>query len=121
MNEQRAQQLIVLATFITIGSTSVAELKGIPPAKSLHPHRTIVGGFFAMLGCSIIAEIDPRTGAGLAALVAGGAFVRYGIPTINSYYGNKSEVSTTQRKQLPSKIVAGTNSTTQSVLKGLGF
>lgn len=89
MTEQRAQQLVVLAAFITIGSTSLAELKAIPQAKNLHPHRTLVGGFFAMLGCSIVAEVDPQTGAYLALLVAGGTFVRFGLPTIESYYGQK--------------------------------
>lgn len=92
MTEQRAQQIIVLAAFITIGSTSFAELKGIPKAATLHPHRTIVGGFFAMLGCSILAEFDPDTGMYLAVLVAGGTFIRFGLPTIESYYGTEKKV-----------------------------
>lgn len=92
MTESRAQQVIILATFITIGSTSLAEMKGIPQARTLHPHRTVIGGFFAMLGCSIIAEIDPRTGMYLAILVSGGTFVRFGLPTIESYYGTEKKV-----------------------------
>lgn len=89
MTEARAQQIIVLATFITIGSTSLAELKEIPQAKNLHPHRTVVGGFFAMLGCSILAEFDPDMGMYLAVLVAGGVFVKFGLPTIESYSETK--------------------------------
>jgi hypothetical protein len=87
MNEIRAQQIIVLATFITLASTSGAELKGIPKANKLHPSRTIVGGFFAMLGCSILAEVAPSAGAYLSILVAGTTFFSYGLPTIESYYG----------------------------------
>lgn len=86
MSEQRAQEIIVLAAFITIASTSLAELKGVPEAKTLHPQKTIVGGFFAMLGCSIIAELDPKTGMLLAVMVSGGVFIKYGLPTIESYY-----------------------------------
>jgi hypothetical protein len=89
MNEPRAQQIIVLCTFITIASTSGAELKGIKRAANLHPSRTIVGGFFAMLGCSILAEVAPQAGAYLAVLVSGVAFFNYGLPTIESYYEPK--------------------------------
>jgi hypothetical protein len=92
MNEPRAQQIIVLATLITIGSTSGAELKGIKKAANLHPSRTIVGGFFAMLGCSILAEFAPSAGAYLAILVSGVAFFTYGLPTIESYYEPKKQV-----------------------------
>lgn len=72
----------MLATFITIGSTSGAELRGIKKAANLHPSRTIVGGFFAMLGCSILAEFAPSAGAYLAILVSGVAFFTYGLPAI---------------------------------------
>ena len=89
MTEQRAQQLIVMMLFITVGSTSLAELKGIPQASKLHPHRTIVGGFFAMLGCSVLAEVNPDFGAYLAMLVAGTTFFKYGLPTIESYFGEE--------------------------------
>jgi len=92
MNEPRAQQIIVLATLITIGSTSGAELKGIKKAQNLHPSRTIVGGFFAMLGCSILAEFAPSAGAYLAILVSGVAFFTYGLPTIESYYEPQKKV-----------------------------
>jgi hypothetical protein len=84
MNEARAQQIIVLCTLVTLGSTSAAELKGIPKAVNLHPSRTLIGGFFAMLGCSILAEFAPSAGAYLAVLVSGTAFFAYGLPTIES-------------------------------------
>jgi len=92
MTEQRAQQIIVTATFVTIASTSLAELKAIPKAAGLKPSHTIVGAFFAMLGCSIIAELDPRTGAYLAIMVAGGVAINYGLPTLESYYEGEKEV-----------------------------
>jgi hypothetical protein len=98
MDEQRAQQIIVTATFVTIASTSLAELKGIPKAKNLKPAHTIVGGFFAMLGCSVIAEIDPRTGAYLAIMVSAGVAINYGLPTIESYYGNTSKPTRSRKK-----------------------
>jgi hypothetical protein len=97
MTEQRAQQIIITATFVTIASTSLAELKGIPKAKNLHPSHTIVGAFFAMLGCSIIAEVDARTGAYLAILVAGGVAVNYGLPTIESYYAQPKPTKKVKR------------------------
>lgn len=92
MTEQRAQEIIVLATLVTLASTSGAELKGISKAKNLHPSKTLVGGFFAMLGCSILAEVAPEAGAYLAVLVSGTAFFAYGLPTIESYYGPTKKV-----------------------------
>lgn len=84
MTEERAQEIIILSTFVTLASTSGAELKGIKKAKNLHPSRTIIGGFFAMLGCSVLAEVAPDAGAYLAILVAGAAFFAFGLPTIES-------------------------------------
>jgi hypothetical protein len=86
VTEQRAQEIIIICTFITLASTSGAELKGIKKAAKLHPQRTIVGGFFAMLLCSLLAEVAPEAGAYLAILVSGVAFFGYGLPTIESYY-----------------------------------
>lgn len=86
MSEEKAQQIVILATFITLVSTTSAEWKGIPKAKHLEAKRTIVGGFFAMLLCSILAEFSPSAGAYMAILVSGGAFFAYGLPTIESYY-----------------------------------
>lgn len=93
MTEARAQQIVVLCTLITIGSTSGAELKGIPKAKNLHPSRTLVGGFFAMLACSVLAEVAPEAGAYLAVLVSGTVFFSYGLPTIESYYEQPKKVT----------------------------
>lgn len=99
MNEQRAQEIIVLTTFITLASTSGAELKGIEKAKNLHPSRTIVGGFFAMLGCSILAEAAPEAGAYLAVLVSGTAFFAYGLPAIESGFFHWSRNPAVRKKQ----------------------
>ena len=101
MEEAKAQQIIIIAAFITIASTSLAELKGVPQAKTLKPHRTIVGGFFAFVGCSIIAEFDPKTGMLLALMVGGGTFVKYGLPTIESYY---TKPATPAQKRAARKI-----------------
>jgi hypothetical protein len=97
VNEQRAQQIIVTAAFVTIASTSLAELKGIKQASKLKPARTIVGGFFAMVGCSIIAEVDPKTGAYIAIMVAAGTAIHFGLPTIESYYETKPTVKGKQK------------------------
>lgn len=87
MNSENAQKLIVLATFITLGSTGGAYLvKPKEVKQEIKLHRAIAGGFFAMMGCSIVAEFEPVAGVGLAALVAGGAFFTYGVPALNEYY-----------------------------------
>lgn len=104
MDEDKAQQIIVLAAAITIGSTvaglivkpagvtqnQIEEEKLTHQKKNANTHRAIVGGFFAMAGCSVIASFAPEAGVGLAALVAGGAFFFYGLPVIEDYF-NPSE------------------------------
>lgn len=87
MDDSKAQQYIVIATFITLASTiagSQIHPKGSKPIRNIR--HTVVGGFFAMLGCSIIAEVDPLAGVGLAVLVSGGAFLAYGLPSLETYY-----------------------------------
>ena len=91
MTEAKAQEIVVICLFITVASTSGAELRAINAAKNLHPHRTLVGGFFAMVVNSIVAEIDAPTGAFLAIATAGYTFFRYGIPTIESYYSKQEK------------------------------
>jgi uncharacterized membrane protein HdeD (DUF308 family) len=86
MNEARAQEVIVLCLFITLASTSGAELTGLKKAQKLEAKKTIVAGFFAMLLSSILAEFSPSAGAYLAVLVSGVTFFSYGLPTIESYY-----------------------------------
>ncbi len=109
VTQDNAQQLIVLSSVITIGST-VSGLTVYPKSISdarkktrkeeekevkekkkkttseINTHRAIVGAFFAMAGCSVIANFAPEAGVGIAALVAGGAFFFYGLPTITAYY-----------------------------------
>jgi hypothetical protein len=107
MDQERAQKLIVLATFITLASTTGALLKKPKKIeeevkkkqkKELKAHRIIVGGFMAMLFCSLIAEVSPQIGVGIASLVTAGAFGEYGLPTILSYYeegqGGKEKTAT---------------------------
>lgn len=86
MEQGQAQQLVVVATFVTLGSTSAAALRG---TQKLPDTKIIVGGFFAMMGCSLITELDVKIGLGLATLIAGTAFVTYGLPTLNGYFGAK--------------------------------
>lgn len=85
MSEARAQEIIVLCLFITLASTTGAELTGLKAAQKLEAKKTIVAGFFAMLFSSILAEFAPSAGAYLAVLVAGVTFFRYGLPTIETY------------------------------------
>lgn len=84
MTEEKAQSIIILCTFITLGSTTSAELKGIKTAKNLHASRTIIGGFLAMLSLSIFAEVAADAAAYLAILVSGVAFFTYGLPTLEA-------------------------------------
>lgn len=106
MDEGKAQQLVVLAGAVTIGSTvsglilkppaiqkkheaekkEVKEGKKKSTAKEASTHQAIVSGLLAMAGCSVIAMFAPEAGVGLAALVAGGAFFLYGLPVIEEYY-----------------------------------
>lgn len=73
------QPVVLTAGAITLGSTVGSDLRngnGLDPSK-------IVGGFLAILLCSVIAEVDTELGAGLAIALAGTAFVTYGIPALN--------------------------------------
>jgi hypothetical protein len=90
MTTDQAQRFIVLATFVTLGSTVSNVLKKPKGQKEeLHAHRVIAGGFFAMMGCAILAEFDTDVGVGLATLVAGGAFFKYGLPVLNEGFGQE--------------------------------
>jgi hypothetical protein len=107
MDEAKAQQVVILSTFVTLGSTTGAELTKTPPSgkysrnpttrklqergEYLKPGRTAIAGFFAMLGCAVLAEFAPDAGAYLAILVAGGAFVSYGLPTLERIMGTTKE------------------------------
>lgn len=122
MNEEKAQQLIVLAAAVTIGSTvsglivypkhiaesrkeiQKQEEKEVHEHKKkstvqVNTHRAIVGGFFAMAGCSVIAMFAPEAGVGLAALVAGGAFFFYGLPVIENYFLTPQELESKEKKE----------------------
>ena len=89
MNEDKAQRLIVVLTFVTIGSTISYVLK--PPKgvtkTNIKTHRVIAGGFFAMAISSVLADLDTTLGVGLATLVAGGAFLKYGLPVLTDVFG----------------------------------
>jgi hypothetical protein len=96
MEQGKAQQLVVVATFVTMGSTTGAALRG---TEKLPDTKIIVGGFFAMLGCSLLTEFDTRLGLGLATAIAGTAFITYGLPTLEDYFGNtKGKRSKTSAK-----------------------
>lgn len=122
MNEEKAQQLIVLAAAITIGSTvsglvvypkSVANTRNEiqkqeerevhehkkKTTATVNTHRAIVGGFFAMAGCSVIASFAPEAGVGIAALVAGGAFFFWGLPVIEEYFLTPKELAAKEGKK----------------------
>jgi hypothetical protein len=91
MSHDQAQRFIVLATFVTMGSTIGNTLK--PPKgqkQRLKPHRVIAGAFFAMMFTAILAEADADLGVGLATLVAGGAFFKYGLPVLDEQFGEKT-------------------------------
>jgi hypothetical protein len=88
MNEDKAQKLIILATFVTLGSTIGAAAKKPKSMKTeIKIRRAVVGGFFAMMICSFIAEANTEIGVGLAATVAGTTFFQYGLPVLNESFG----------------------------------
>lgn len=89
VTESGAQQGIVLLTLVTVGSTSSAYLIGTktkPQINEKTVRKTIVGGFAAMLLCSMLAEADPLAGISLALLISGGVFIKYGLPSLTAYY-----------------------------------
>lgn len=95
MMDENAQKLIVLATIITLGSTGAAYFKPVPYKLPINPKRAFLGGFAAMFISAILADFDSRLGVLLAWLVAGGAFIGYGLPFIQTY----SESETPKQKQ----------------------
>ncbi|MGA2655834.1 MAG: hypothetical protein ABSF18_07680 [Gammaproteobacteria bacterium] len=80
------QGVVLTSTGVLLGSTVGGHLAqyGTWPSE-----QVIVGGFFAMLGCSILAEVNGELGEALAILIAGSALVIYGIPAINNKYPKK--------------------------------
>lgn len=77
-----AETTVLISSFVTLGSTVGGHLA---QTSTLPSDKVIIGGFFAMLLCSILAEFgDGELGAALAVLIGGSAFVLYGLPAINS-------------------------------------
>ena len=88
-----AETTVLTASFVTLGSTVGGHLYQY---GTLPEDRVIIGGFFAMLACSILAEMgDGELGSALAVLIAGSAFVLYGLPAITK--------ATTKPKTAPTK------------------
>jgi len=82
-------------TLVTIGSTAGASLyKPKSVKKEIKLHRVIAGGFFAMMISSVLVEADPKLGVGLAVLVAGGAFIAYGLPTLQESFTSQEKRKT---------------------------
>jgi hypothetical protein len=88
MTDQGATSAVLISTIVTIGSTTGYSLTS---EKKLPANKTLVGGFFAMMGCAVLAEIDPNIGGPLAIAIALTAFSLYGIPTLNHYFTNPSK------------------------------
>ncbi len=90
MDTARAQEFIVVATLVTVGSTGSsylvkpAQVKKQIPDKKIR--RTVLSGFAAMFICSVIAEANAELGLLLAVLISGGIFIEYGLPTVLHYY-----------------------------------
>lgn len=94
MTEEKAQQIVVIALLVTLGSTTIGKAKksSTPSEKERKEyHSHIVAGFFAMLSCSLLAEVSPEAGAYLAILISGAAFFKEGLPTVESYYTGKKK------------------------------
>jgi hypothetical protein len=94
MTKPRAEQLIVISTFVLLASTvggRLAEGHGGGEAAEQDYGKKIVGGFLAMFGASIIAEAAPELGALFAISIASYGFLKYGLPAINSHYPAKGK------------------------------
>ena len=92
MNEQRAEQLIVVSLFVLLASEVGNYLVTKQQQGHLSPQakkgigRRIVGGFLTMLFASLTALAAPEVGALLAIAVASYAFFHDGLPAINRNY-----------------------------------
>ena len=87
MTDQGATNAVLISTIVTLGSTTGYSLTA---EKKLPANKTIVGGFFAMLGCAVLVEVDPEIGGPLAIAIALTAFSLYGLPTLNHYFSNNT-------------------------------
>lgn len=101
-----AENVVLTSTFVTLGSTvggHLAETSNFPSS------RVIVGGFFAMLLCAIVAEVNGELGGALSVAIAGTAFVMYGLPAINSEY----------KKPKPAPVVGTANAGSKGTASGV--
>lgn len=88
MTPQGANNAVIMSTLVTLGSTTGYSLTA---KQSLPANKTVVGGLFAMVGCAVLAEIDPNLGGYLAIAIALTAGTLYGVPTLEHYFGKKKE------------------------------
>lgn len=88
MNTPESQRIILIAGTITVGSTVIG--RSLPKDQGgkgdLPTIRMFVGTLVAFTGISIISEFAPEVAAGLAASVAGTAFVLYGSKPFTQYF-----------------------------------
>lgn len=92
-----SENIVLTSTLVLLGSTiggPLVEGKGLPPSK------TIIGGFLAMLLCSILAEFDGDLGSTLAVVIAGQGFILYGLPAINGKYAQSKPLTKQQTTTL---------------------
>jgi hypothetical protein len=88
MDSNRAEQIIVISLFVllasTLGSKLVKKKAGETEKKEeSHISKLLVGGFFTIFFASLVAEVAPEAGAGLAVSVASLAFFKDALPLIS--------------------------------------
>jgi len=83
VTSQGANNAVLLGTMVTLGSTTGYSLVA---KTSLPATKTVVGGLFAMMGCAVLAEVNPDLGGYLAIAVSLTAFILYGLPTLEHYW-----------------------------------
>jgi hypothetical protein len=74
---------IVTLTSTTAGTMLPARLGG---KGELPKPKMLIGAAFTFMGLSIIGDIAPKVGVGLAASVAVTALTFYGVPIADTYF-----------------------------------
>lgn len=79
---------ILTATIVTLASTTAGTMlpENYGGKGELPSARMLIGTSLTFMGLSIISDIAPKVGVGLAASVAVTALTYYGVPVADCYF-----------------------------------